>query len=309
MNPQLDHFLTFVNTNNIEDHVEQYRALGFIVSEETRPYKPGLRNRFILLGCEYLELVWVENEEEFTRGGTEEFARMFNDLPTLRQAARPFSIGFLASDVQALHQEWTRRGYNLPTVWSFAPPGMPPILSFQEIPEEMLPGARCFANAYHNTANSQARSVQRAPNTAYAVEGITFVSSMPQEIAQYWQKLLNPDQEVTTEQNAYSVKVSSHTIWWMSAEAFHERYDIEWIPAPHRYGDLATIHLLAENLDVAATRLRQRGRKYVSEARKEEILIVSPTDDDGVTFMIREYPMERWRVERSRVTGENIMIA
>ncbi len=63
MNPQLDHVLTFANVKNIDDYVERYRALGFVVSDETRPYKPGLHNRFIQLGCEYLELVWVENED------------------------------------------------------------------------------------------------------------------------------------------------------------------------------------------------------------------------------------------------------
>src|ERR1043165_6695580 len=148
MNLQFDHFLTFANTKNIDDYVEKYRALGFMVSDETRSYKPGLRNRFILLGCEYLELVWVENEDEFTKGGSEEFSRMYNDLPALRSAARPFSIGFNSPDVEVLHQEWARRGYNIPPVWSFAPPGMPPVLSFQEIPESLLPGASCFAITY-----------------------------------------------------------------------------------------------------------------------------------------------------------------
>src|SRR5215207_1341807 len=106
MNLRFDHVLTFAHTKNIDDYVEKYRALGFVVSEETRPYKPGLRNRFILLGCEYLELVWVENEDEFAKGGREEFARMFNNLPALRQAARPFSIGLISPDVEELHQQW-----------------------------------------------------------------------------------------------------------------------------------------------------------------------------------------------------------
>src|SRR3712207_3395685 len=86
MNPSIDHVLTFANVPNIDDFVERYRALGFVVSDETRPYQPGLRNRFVQFGCEYLELVWVEREDEFARGGTEEFARMFPDLPSLRRS-------------------------------------------------------------------------------------------------------------------------------------------------------------------------------------------------------------------------------
>src|SRR5262245_51274537 len=100
---RLDHILTFANVPNIDDYVDRYRKLGFLVNEDTYHYRPGLRNRFIQFGCEYLELLWVENEAEFAAGGSEEFARMFPDLPILRQAARPFSVAFHTYSVEALH--------------------------------------------------------------------------------------------------------------------------------------------------------------------------------------------------------------
>lgn len=280
-----------------------------MVSDETRRYKPGLRNRFILLGCEYLELVWVENEDEFARRGTEEFARMYSDLPAFRKAARPFSIGFNTHDVEALHQEWTLRGYEVPPVWSFAPPGMPPVLSFQEIPEDILPGASCFAITYHHGPTSQAQSAQPAANSIYAVEGVTFVSSAPEDAAKHWQTLLSPDIAITTNQNVYAVMVPPHTAWWMSPEVLEERYGEVWTHTPHRYGHLAAIHLLAENLDIAASMLGQRVKRHIGNDRQEAILLVTPTDDDGVTFIIREYPIELWHRERSSVTGERIVIS
>ena len=309
MNPRLDHFLTFVNTENIDDYVEKYRALGFVIGDETRQYKPGLRNRFVLLGCEYLELVWVENEEEFAEGGSEEFARMYNDLPTLRTAARPFSIGFSSHDVEALHQEWTRRGYTIPSVWSFAPPGMPPVLSFQEIPDDLLPGASCFAITYHMGSTSQERRVQRAANTIYAVEGVTFVSIAPEKAAKRWQRLLSPDIAVTTDQNVYSVMVAPHTAWWMSPELFHDHYGIAWTPTPHRYGHLAAIHLFAENLGLARSMLVQSFIRQVGHNRSGDFLLVSPTGEDGIIFIVREYPIELWHSERTRATGEKIVIS
>ena len=233
---------------------------------------------------------------------------MYTDLPTLRQAARPFSIGFISDDVEALHQEWAMRGYNLKPVWSFAPPGTPPILSFQEIPEDVLPGASCFAITYHNTSTSQSRSVQQAANTTYAVEGISFVSTAPEETARKWQMFLKPEIAIAEQQNVYTVTLPPHAAWWMSPQVFEERYDVAWIPTPHRYGHLAAIHLLAGNLDVAATMLGQRVKKSVHHTRKEDLLIVSPTGEDGVTFIIREYPTERWHSERSSVTGETIVL-
>jgi len=307
MNPQFDHFLTFVNTENIDDYVEKYRVLGFAVSDKTHRYKPGLRNRFILLGCEYLELVWVENEVEFAAGGSEEFARMYKDLPALRTTARPFSIGFNSPDVEALHQEWTGRGFTIPSIWSFAPPDMPPVFSFQEIPEDLLPGANCFAITYHMGSTSQDRLVQRAANTIYAVEGVTFITPAPEEAAKRWQIFLSPDEGIITHQEVYSVTITPHIAWWMSPETFQEHYQIAWTPTPHRYGHLAAIHLFAEDLDVARSVLGSRVMRQID--REEKLLLVSPIGEDGVIFIIREYPIELWQSERSSVTGERIVIS
>ena len=309
MNPRFDHFLTFANTENIDDYIDQYRALGFVVSENTHRYQPGLRNRFVLLGCEYLEHVWVENEDEFAEGGSEEFSRMYNDLPALRTAARPFSIGFSSQDVEALHQEWTRLDHEVPPAWSFAPPGMPPVFSFQEIPEYLLPGTSCFAITYHTHSTSPVRLVQRAANTTYAVEGLSFVSAVPEEAAERWQMLLSPDRAVATDQNVYSVMVAPHTAWWMSPEVFQERYGIAWAPTPHRWGHLAAIHILVENLDLARSILAPRVMPRIGPERREDFLLVSPTGEDGVIFIIREYPIELWRNERASVTGEEIVIS
>jgi hypothetical protein len=95
----------------------------------------------------------------------------------------------------------------------------------------------------------------------------------------------------------------------MSPQVFEQRHTIAWSPAPHPYGHLAAIHLLAENLEIAATKLGQRSTKHVSGAPHEEILVVSPTSADGVTFIIREYPIEQWRSEHSRATGERIVLS
>jgi hypothetical protein len=58
----IDHIITFANVSAIDAYVGEYRSRGFIVSEATHRYKPGLRNRFVTLGCEYIELAWVEEE-------------------------------------------------------------------------------------------------------------------------------------------------------------------------------------------------------------------------------------------------------
>jgi hypothetical protein len=102
--PHIDHILTFANVTSIDEYVAEYRTRGFIVDDATYRYKPGLRNRFISLGCGYLELVWVKDEKAFTAGGTEAFGRMYPNLPNLRKVPHPFSIGFQTPSVEILHR-------------------------------------------------------------------------------------------------------------------------------------------------------------------------------------------------------------
>lgn len=252
---QIDHIVTFANVSNIDDHVEKYRSRGFIVSEATHRYKPGLRNRFITVGCEYVELAWVEEEAVFAAGGTEEFARMFPDLPALRLAARPFGVGFKSASVEALHLDWTGRGYDLPPVWSFAPPGLPPVFSFQTIPSKLLPGVTSFALTYHHGPDDKPRQVQIAPNTIYALEGMTLVCATPQTNATRWRDLLAPTTTVRQDEGVYTITIGAHTVHWMTPEQYRIFYNLNWVEPLHGFGDIGALHLLVSDADKAEAML------------------------------------------------------
>lgn len=101
-NINFDHFITYASADNIDDYIQEYAAQGFIPDEQTVRHEPGLRNRFIFLGVEYIEFCWVEDEELFTKGDDAE--------KSFRSAARPFGIGMVAEDIQAIHDDWTKRG-------------------------------------------------------------------------------------------------------------------------------------------------------------------------------------------------------
>lgn len=298
----MDHFITFADVDNIDAYVERYRGRGFLVTDETRRYQPGLRNRFMQLGMEYIEFAWVENEALFRAGGGEEFARMFPDLPALRHAARPFGIGFLSADVVALNREWTARGCTMPEIWSFAPPNHAPVFTFQEIPEALLPGVSSFALMYHGVPPDYVRKVTVAPNTVYAVEGVTFVSTTPNVDAVYWRDLLAPDAALEADDGVHSVVIGPHVARWMRPEAYTERYRVAWSDTPHAYGKLAALHLLAADINTAAQKL---GGGF---KRLDDLLVMPPDPRDGCTFTLREYPVERWRDERMARTGENIRV-
>ena len=305
---QLDHIITFANVPNLDDYMEDYRSRGFIVSEATHRYKPGLRNRFISLGCEYVELVWVEEETVFAGGGAEDFARMFSDLPGLRQAARPFSIGFKSANVDTLHQAWTERGYALPEVWSFAPPDLPPVFSFQVIPDDLLPGMQNFALTYWGETGGQVRQVPVAPNTIYALEGVTLVSGTPERDAARWRDVLAPDAVIHQDTRACSFRLAAHTLHWMTAEQYRSAYNLNWMgPSPDQRG-FGALHLLATDLDQVATRVGAGVIRSRRDAQDDLSFVIGPGAFDGLTFIIREYPVEAWRAERAARTGERLVV-
>ncbi|MGZ3457728.1 MAG: hypothetical protein ACXU86_04400, partial [Archangium sp.] len=61
MKIQLDHLMTYTNAPSLEEVLEGYRRAGFIPWDSTNRHEPGLRNGFIPIGPEYLEICWVED--------------------------------------------------------------------------------------------------------------------------------------------------------------------------------------------------------------------------------------------------------
>jgi hypothetical protein len=302
-NVLFDHFITYSSVVNIDDYLKEYTGQGFLPESGTVRHDPGLRNGFIFLGPEYLEFCWVEDEELFAKADAE------NKL--LRASPRPFGIGMIADDVNVLHTDWTTRGYSVPGVWSKAPrdatPDTPPAWSFQEIPDELLPGTSCFACTYHNRPKSEEKNIKIHPNTIYAISGVTFVSKEPQARAVRWRELLAPDEQVIKSRLGFDVFIGCHRALWMTPETYQSTYGLDWIPAPHAFGELAVLHLLASNIDTAKRVLEQAGRQVFSrEMEDHHELLIQPDARDGFVFSIQQQSIEIWSQERMARTGERI---
>ncbi|MCK7485403.1 MAG: VOC family protein [Bacillus subtilis] len=169
-NIRFDHFITYTSAENVDDYIKEYAAQGFTPDDQTVRHEPGLRNCFIFLGAEYIEFCWVEDEELFAKGDDAD--------KSFRSAARPFGIGLISEDVQAVHDGWTKRGYSVPDVWSKAPrdaaPDVPPVWSFQDVPPGLLPGVSAFVLTYHRRKRDDIRKVLIHPNTTYALSEVTY---------------------------------------------------------------------------------------------------------------------------------------
>ena len=305
-NIRFDHFITYTSAANIDNYLKEYAAQGFVPFKKTVRHDPGLRNGAISFGLEYVEFCWVEDEALFV--AADEVEKL------LRTTPRPFGLGMIADNVQAVHDDWTARGYSVPDVWSKVPrdaaPDTPPVWSFQEIPGELLPGVSCFVLTYHTRPKDELEQVIIAPNTIYAVSGTTFVAMEPEARAIRWRNLLAPGEQVNQSEISFDVHIGPHHAMWMTPDAFQASYGLHWMPFTHPIGEFALLHLLASDLSVTKTMMEQSGRQsYSISLRGEEELLIAPDTRDGFIFIIRQQPVEMWLQERMARTGEKLKLA
>ena len=295
--PWLDHVLTYAEAGAIDEHLETYRTAGFHVAGRTARHRGGVRTGFVHFGPEYLECVWVEDEAEFAAGHPQMPA--LTD-PGLRRAHRPFGIGLLVDDGPALHADWTARGHALPPLFHERPPGAPadapPALTLQAVPEALLPGALCFALAYHFDAKP-ARVVV-PPNTVYGIAGVTFVSAEPQGRARRWREVLAPAAQVSAEGTAFAL--GPHRLRWLTPGQLEAELGQAWEPAAHGQVEINAVELLAERIDRAEELIGRAGLPVARRqgSRGEARLVVGPGPRDGVVLAITERPAAAWAAER-----------
>jgi hypothetical protein len=315
-NIRFDHFITYTSAADIDDYLKEYAAMGFVPLERTVRHEPGLRNGFVRFGPEYIEFCWVEDEALFEDADEEE--------KLLRAAPRPFGLGIVSDEVQAVHDDWTARGFSVPEVSSKAardaPPDSPPVWSFQVIPDELLPGASCFVLTYHLRPRDQVMEIKIAPNSVYAISGVTLVSAEPEARAACWRDLLAPGEPVLQTESGFQVWIGAHWARWMTAGDYEASYGLNWSPnllagpnlvgAPHPIGEMAILHLLASDLGIARSTLEQAGRKTTAvPVGREDGLLVAPDARDGFVFVLRQQPPETWLRERVERTGEKLRLA
>lgn len=313
-NIRLDHFITGTNADNIDTYLDEYRKAGFAVREHTVRHDPGLRNGFVSFGPEYLEFVWVEDEQLFDQGA--DYAMFKPHLRTLRAGHRPFGIGIDTDDIQALHDELAARGMQIPPVIEGRPRGAaadsPPVWSFQPIPPPAVEGLLCFALAYHTGRKDGTRKITLAPNTTYAISGLTFASNDPSARAMAWRDLLAPGEGIMEKGGIFEVYTRPHTITWMTPIEYQEQYGLSYKSSPHPFGEIALINMLAQDLDKAEEMITAAGRsaaRFPDKRTGADTLLVPPDERDGFTFAITQFPIEEWLSARVAATGEKLALA
>ena len=148
------------------------------------------------------------------------------------------------------------------------------------------------------------------PASIYAIGGVTFVSDIPERRARQWRDLLAPAEPFLDDQVGFAL--GTHRLRWLDPTQFERERERSWQPAPHAYGELAMLHLLAEDLDRVEAQIRQAGLPIThlwGEDAGEPTLLFGPGTRDDFVFAITRYPVAQWAEERRARTGEEFELA
>jgi hypothetical protein len=154
------------------------------------------------------------------------------------------------------------------------------------------------------------KQIKLAPNTIYAISGVTFVTTEPEARATGWRNLLAPGEQVYRSEIGFDVWVGPHQARWITPQLYQSSYGLTWLPFAYPSGEMGLLHLLASDLRVARIMLEQAGRRaFPVSVRGEEELVIAPDGRDGFSFIIRQQPIEVWLEERMARTGEKFRLA
>lgn len=303
----LDHVLAYTGAATIDGAVSGYRAAGFSTLAQTVRHAPGLRNGFVGLGPEYLELLWVEDEQVFAAAGPWRQAQ--------RRARRPFAFALRADDLESVRAAWRERGLEVGPLTNGAPAdtaGGAPAWSFLHLPRGLLPGAACFVVRYHAVDSAARGRVRAAPNGIFALGGVSFVVAEPEVVAPRWRDLLAPGHPLDVERGERRLALGAHTLTWRTPEAFARRY-APFAPSAQLSelgGEIALVHLWSDDLDLSEDAFRRGGRAPRRTAGLDgPELFVPPDPRDGFAFAIAARPIADWVSWRCELTGEPISLA
>ncbi|MBA2319337.1 MAG: hypothetical protein H0V93_16395 [Euzebyales bacterium] len=298
---RLEHVQTFTSADSIEAHLASYRRAGFLPVSHVAQWDPGLRTGFLNLWPDYVEFLLVEDEGAF--------AAAEPSLRAARTARRPYGIGFYHDDTVALREQWVRRGFALPEAEMLrlgtTPADAGPDFCELPIPREILPGAACFALTSFYPDAPLRRQVWVAPNSVFALSGVTLVADEPAGRAHAWRDLLLPGAAVEVEEDRARLRIPPHEVEWLTPAAFARTCDRP-LSAGSGEWEVALLHLLAEDL-LRFEDLAVGGGREV-RALMDGRLLVEPHPDDGCTFTVAQRSASGWLADRRSACGEALEI-
>lgn len=262
-----------------ERHLERYRKAGFVVSDHIAEWNPGLRNGFVVLWPEDLEILTVADEEVFERDAD---SRLRAD----RASGAIHTLELYSDDVHAVREQLAASGIELPEIGegrlTATETAAGPDFYFLDLPH--LPGtsATVITSTFPNPA--MRRYLYVAPNGVFGLGGATIVTDDPAAARDVWAAVVEP---------------SVHEIGFITPQTWQQR-----CPGAGDQQGVACLHLLSEDLDRTVAAMRDAGWQRGPDLDGMPHLLPHP--DDHMRFTIRAGDPEAWRQRRHELLGEEL---
>lgn len=246
---------------------------------------PGLRNGFIDLWPEYLEIITVQDEAAFAADDDpgNDYLRGARGGPPGPGALEQYS-----EDVARLREAMTTAGHQVPVVVESRMAGTDakdrPDFYFLDL--AWLPGPPATAMTSTHPSTPMRHQIKIAPNPVFALGGLSLVSGNPARIASSWSELLDP--------GAHSCTVHSTAGWQATS------------------GELATadrlvcLHLLAVDPHATLRAMSTAGWSAGKDLQGRRHL--RPRPADGFRFTVEHGDSWSWRDRRQELLGEQLEI-
>lgn len=265
----------------LEQHLERYREAGFAVSDYIAHWDPGLRNGFVMLWPESLELITVADEHAFGRDAD-------RDLCEDRAVRGIHAFELLSADTHAVHARLSERGVVLPAVQEARMANTPAAADadFAYVGLEHLPGSTVttMTSAHDSPMYHQIRV---APNGVFALGGVTMVVDDPVAALNAWRPVVDP---------------AVHDLDFVTAAQWQTR-----CPDADSPVGVACVHLLSEDVDTTVSSMVDAGWEQGQHIGGRPQLLPHPADN--VRYTVREGSADQWALRRRHVLGEDLRIA
>lgn len=278
----LDHVLTYLRAETLDEASARWRRGGFLVDDERSVASaPGIATGFIRFGHEYLELLAVTDDAAFRAASPAMPAN-----PAVRAAARPFALAFDHDDAHFFTTSLVARGFDRP-----APRWLPYPWDADHgiaILDEIVPGVAVFACSYANPKRQRppvpSATCPIPPNRIRRWSGAVMVTASPHAQAEAWRRILCPTRPLVDDALGHGFDMPNGRLRWQIPAQWQG-----WTGRPppaqrHRYDEIGLLLMESDDLALSAATVTAGG--WQIEAADTDAFFIRPDFRDGVAMYV-----------------------
>lgn len=267
----LDHAIILVR--NLATAAEEYRRLGFTLTERGGHPSLGTANHTIMFGHDYLELLEVATRN----AGSERWARILDR----REGFGAIALG--TPDARATRDQLVARGIEVPQLIDFGRPvallggTVEARFTVAHLPDAATPALPAFFCQQHTRQYVWRPEWQHHANTAIGIAAMTVVDADPDRLAPAYERLFGRV-FVHPHPGGFAVDLRGTRLWVVRPEFAAERLGtpLMWSRHPTPIG----LSIAVRDLSATCAHLKDAGVKFHPFGKQS--VMVGPSATRGV---------------------------